>query len=599
MPGLDAEDIRQSPLWNHMVKVLSHIVSERPADPLEAMGPTSHYILSGDALPGKTATKLFAEIRPAAQADVPADALVNTRWAANMTRSLAPPAAPRRPHNGEQGDEEDDGYGALDDPEQNPAAAPSAAQQQLAQSEAEGLQGATISDVVSEQMAFNAVGVGLPQEEAFRVVVGLKQLVKTEPLASVRLWGKILGSHADYYIAETTIDPNRLPEGEDGEDGEGGEFDEAEEDGLPVSRVAAVLSANRAKKRHSTPKEEANTGLNEHVYFAAGATDPTVWTRLPDVTPEQVMVARLIRCGFTGDLERPVYSHPRFPGVERHYLRAQIARITCTCHVAPKDVYTTEGALPDEEEDDDGNPIPPPAMVPAYAAVPPLLPQETPDEEDTEAIQPVQAWFHGYIHEELLQGKHWVHIAPTLLANGRVTVAPPHEPTPEEEEEEQMNNAAGEEPQDEDNEDGRFNREELINPFLSDLSKDTPLSFPGHSRRSFPAWTFRQAFHNESSGSSTYLARSTLWPGAFTYAVTTRGTPGAQSQMVYIGNGLKNLQGTVYAPQLPPKRMVEYPEDGLVLQRDCTVDEELSYAPAPTRAEEADEEDDVGDEGDY
>jgi radial spoke head protein 4A len=43
----------------------------------------------------------------------------------------------------------------------------------------------------------------------------------------------------------------------------------------------------------------------------------------------------LIRHFFTGDLNKEILSYPAYPGTEKNYLRAQIARISATTHVSP------------------------------------------------------------------------------------------------------------------------------------------------------------------------------------------------------------------------------------------------------------------------
>lgn len=57
--------------------------------------------------------------------------------------------------------------------------------------------------------------------------------------------------------------------------------------------------------------------------FVAGKT----WIKLPNVTPQQITVARQIKKFFTGRLDASIVSYPPFPGNEADYLRAQIARI--------------------------------------------------------------------------------------------------------------------------------------------------------------------------------------------------------------------------------------------------------------------------------
>lgn len=39
---------------------------------------------------------------------------------------------------------------------------------------------------------------------------------------------------------------------------------------------------------------------------------------LPVISSEHIRVARLIKCMFTGDLNRQISSYPVFPGLEKH-----------------------------------------------------------------------------------------------------------------------------------------------------------------------------------------------------------------------------------------------------------------------------------------
>lgn len=52
--------------------------------------------------------------------------------------------------------------------------------------------------------------IGLGKEELYRVFLALKKLTQDQnpdsPLSSVRFWGKIFGTEADYYIAEADWD---------------------------------------------------------------------------------------------------------------------------------------------------------------------------------------------------------------------------------------------------------------------------------------------------------------------------------------------------------------------------------------------------------
>ena len=68
------------------------------------------------------------------------------------------------------------------------------------------------------------------------------------------------------------------------------------------------------------------------------------------------MTARAICKLLTGDLDAPVVTYPPFPGTERNYLRAQVARITAGTQISP-DKYFTAGDEEDEEPEEGGGAI--------------------------------------------------------------------------------------------------------------------------------------------------------------------------------------------------------------------------------------------------
>ena len=61
------------------------------------------------------------------------------------------------------------------------------------------------------------------------------------------------------------------------------------------------------------------------------------------------MTARVICKLFTGHLDTPIVSFPPFPGTERNYLRAQVARITAGTHISPMNYFS----VAEEEEGDE------------------------------------------------------------------------------------------------------------------------------------------------------------------------------------------------------------------------------------------------------
>ena len=75
--------------------------------------------------------------------------------------------------------------------------------------------------------------------------------------------------------------------------------------------------------------------MNRYVYWV---TDNLLedWIQLPDTKPAYVNAARQIKHVFTGDLTTTLDTNPPFPGKERHFLRAQIARITHGTVIIPK-----------------------------------------------------------------------------------------------------------------------------------------------------------------------------------------------------------------------------------------------------------------------
>lgn len=97
----------------------------------------------------------------------------------------------------------------------------------------------------------------------------------------IRLWGKIIGSEKDYYIAE-------------------GQADGVEE--------AGELSPDTEPK---------GVGANKWNFYAC--TDLTGdWVELPVITPTQLKVSRKIKYVFSGDLNKTVLTNPLFPGKESY-----------------------------------------------------------------------------------------------------------------------------------------------------------------------------------------------------------------------------------------------------------------------------------------
>lgn len=142
----------------------------------------------------------------------------------------------------------------------------------------------------------------------------------------MRLWGKIHGQKADYYIVEST-------------------YDKGEEEGEKPADF-----------------EAHGTGINKSYYWAANSPLGN-WTCLPDITPSDLNAARGVKVNFSGDLDRVITTNPFFFKKESFYLRAQIARIHHSTLLVPKRVYrfVEESTTEIEENVPDEGPIPIPS----------------------------------------------------------------------------------------------------------------------------------------------------------------------------------------------------------------------------------------------
>merc|ERR1719410_1528690 len=94
-----------------------------------------------------------------------------------------------------------------------------------------------------------------------------------ENFNKMRLWGKILGTGADYWVAEATGEPGEIP---------------PEFEGLM--------------------DQPGERGANQYTYFVT--TDlADEWRKLPDIKYEDVVSARRIRRLFTGNPDAKVITH--------------------------------------------------------------------------------------------------------------------------------------------------------------------------------------------------------------------------------------------------------------------------------------------------
>lgn len=95
------------------------------------------------------------------------------------------------------------------------------------------------------------------------------------------------------------------------------------------------------------PRESRGIGLNKWDYYVSSSLGEGTWVRLPSVRPEHIVTARDLVYMFTGDLNRNLHDFA-FPGLEAHYLRAQIARISSGTHISPSGVFEIDEELIEE-----------------------------------------------------------------------------------------------------------------------------------------------------------------------------------------------------------------------------------------------------------
>lgn len=252
MPNEVAESLKQGGAHDHLSKIISHIVAEKPKDAYSLVEVLSRLVKGESYSP-----------QPAELTESELEALT-----AHVQNSRALDKVPVT----------EDG-----EPITVPCAVP---------------------DFVEEAEMFAWAGVGLQQAESYKVMCSLRNMAaKQEGCTKIRFWGKILGTDADYFVAEAA--------------GESGEAEEGENMDPPGS------------------------GVNAFTYFVT--TDLAGdWYKLPHIKPREIVAARSIRRLLTGNPQARVVTHPFFEGKEEVLLRATIARITADTVVCVKGMLMRE-----------------------------------------------------------------------------------------------------------------------------------------------------------------------------------------------------------------------------------------------------------------
>ncbi|CAF0951862.1 unnamed protein product, partial [Didymodactylos carnosus] len=417
---------------------------------------------------------------------------------------------------------------------------------------------------------FEQSGIGLGREETYRIWLSLKQLVDKYQFEKVRFWGKIFGIQKNYYIAEVkhgdddTADEEDEEEQKDSEDDKEIEDEEQEQEEDPLPKPTF-------KPPPEVPKEEKGTGVNKLSYYVCNHPGMQ-WVKLPQVTPAQISQARNIKLFLTGDLNRTIDSYPSYPGVEKHYLRAQLARISATTHVSPAGRFKFNDE--EEEAEEEGGR------------------ENYQDNEEFKGgllsllIKVASIFilnFAGAALSELIDEEFngWVHHVQHILPQGRTKWWNPKQDSDKgeenEEEEEEMKAEGSEEIE-----------PESGPPLLTPIGADTEID-------GIRPWTAKISSTLIPQYACAFV-RSNLWPGAYAFA------RGMIWENLYVGWGHKYAM-TDYGPQLPPEPAAEYTDGPDIGETEDPSPEEeararASQEEAAEEGEEEHEEELEDDEGD-
>lgn len=331
-----------------------------------------------------------------------------------------------------------------------------------------------VPDLLATGRMFEWAGVTFGEKEYFLLQKSLAQLAGKTGASKIRFWGKIYGTEKDYYIAEGVL--------EGGEEGEGDEEKPAD-------------------------FEARGSGVNQFVYWVTHDA-LSEWTQLPDLTPKILKTSRLIKISFTGNLERQLITNPFFNGKEKHYLRAQIARIHHGTTLVPKDLYRPTEDDAKEIEPNEGD-------------------EDNKYEPQTE-------------NQQLLS--NWCHYPKSILKNARTGHMEP-EPVEGEEEvdpEELLRRIEAKDPY-----------EARLKPIVKDESVEPGI--PAWNLRSYGDKERQPTLNGKTAHSGIVVVKSNRWPGSITL------WKGNKWHQIYVGSGHK-YERRSYFPVSPP-HVPEDPED--------------------------------------
>ncbi|XP_050529087.1 radial spoke head protein 4 homolog A-like [Daktulosphaira vitifoliae] len=242
-----------------------------------------------------------------------------------------------------------------------------------------------VQELSQSNKVFDKAGYGLTIEEVEIIKATMDELIQSGKIASIRFWGIIFGLKRNYYVLECewqeeeierriqinldenhkkkiTKDYRKIQEVEMFEDEQGIELlmlsNELEDEIYnPEERISKYISKGKSKLANSESliddyhhlsyikelnvqkstkikPETLGCGTNKKTYYVSNQPSGE-WIELPLLKPHHVVQSRNIKRYFTGNLETPINCYPEFDGLEKHYLRAQIARISAATQISP------------------------------------------------------------------------------------------------------------------------------------------------------------------------------------------------------------------------------------------------------------------------
>jgi radial spoke head protein 4/6 len=349
-----------------------------------------------------------------------------------------------------------------------------------------------VPDLLDDANVYQWAGIGFGQQELYRLQKSLKKLAADSGAAKLKFFGKIRGTDNDYYIAEGEV--------------EGGEEAEGEEKPADF--------------------EAKGSGINKMTYWVSHSSFDK-WVMLPDISPADMGASRRIKILFTGDLERPIFADPYFfkaKKTEKHYLRAQIARIVHSTTLCPKGLFRLQEDSTKEIEDnapEDGGDIPLPST------------------------------------KAMANPSMWVHYTVGILKNNRTAHMEPEVPEGMEIEPEELLK--------------QIEAKDPYEPRLKEISQDSPVVVSKNQK--INPWVVKEMgdsteYKTENGkivSNGVIVVRSLQWPGSFNFYYQ------GKYMNIYVGNGHK-YEVASYFPVNPP----------VVLQDP----EEYDIQPEPTPLEE-------------